>query len=280
MPEVERHAIDGNACRAEADYLTGELAAAIDGLERGRGSLKAVLHHAVELLQHRSVADPTGARIRQDLRTAAQAATALFAAATGAGEVEATVTRPLRFRATGPASAVNAGHWLTGLRLAVIAREEELVQRLCAVPLDTLRASGVEHDAFLYPWVETLQAFLTGREITPDLFGAVMDGTDPDTARVTPRRAMLQVVYPPIEMFYYLLRRDQQKFTASTVRALEQHRQYWTSQDAADPNGFLALEPLAVAVLARRAGMTVDVQSGYLPKSLLLGELTSRSRRP
>lgn len=278
---VDRHTVDRAASAEEIEDLTPQLGAAIDRLEGDRGSLKTVLQQAVMLTQHRSVVDPAAAEHEtwRGLRTGAQAATALFAAAAAAdGEIQADVTKPLRLRATGPTLAANAGHWLLGAWLAVIDRDDELIQRLCAIPLDTLRASGAEHDDYMYPWVETVQAFLAHREVTPELFGAVMDGTDPDTARITPRRIMLQFVYPPIEMFYYLLRRDEEKFTAATVRALDQHRQYWTSDEhlAEEPDGFLALAPLAVAVLARSVGMTVDVESGYLPENFLLGIRPSR----
>jgi hypothetical protein len=275
VADVPRHAVDRDACREEVDDLTPDLSAAVDRLENGRGTLKNVLHQALELLRYRTGVDPSAAEPEtwRDLRTAAQAATALFAAATGDGEIEAEVTRPMRLPATGPTIAANAGHWLTGAWLAVIDRNDELIQRLCAVPLDTLRASGAEHDDYMYPWVETVQAFLAHREVTPEMFRAAMDGTDPDTARITPRRIMLQLVYPPIKMFYYLLRRDEEKFTAATVSALDDHRSYWTGDEgsAEDPDGFLALAPLAVAVLARSAGMPVDVASDYLPSNFLLG---------
>jgi hypothetical protein len=124
----------------------------------------------------------------------------------------------------------------------------------------------------MYPWVETLRTFLSHGEVTPELFLPAMDGTDPDTARFTPPDAMMRLVYPPIRMFYYVLRRDSAKFAEAYTDALEQHRAYWTAGgNEVQPDGFVAFAPLAVAVLARSAGMTVDVQSGYAPANLLLG---------
>jgi len=49
------------------------------------------------------------------------------------------------------------------------------------------------------------------RAISPEMFIPAIDGTDPDQARITPPDAMLQVVYPPILMFYQVLRRDADK---------------------------------------------------------------------
>lgn len=160
----------------------------------------------------------------------------------------------------------------------MLRRDNAVIQQLAAVPLDVLRASGVEHDAYLMPWVETLQAFLAHREVTPEMFVPAMDGTDPDTARFTPPSAMLQLVYPPIRMFYYVLRRDTEKFTEAYVAALERHRAFWTAEGREDdPSGFLALAPLAVAVLARTVGMTFDVRSDYAPANLLSGAVPARN---
>ncbi|MBE8517541.1 immunity 49 family protein [Amycolatopsis sp. H6(2020)] len=274
MTTVSRHPIDQDVARKQVDALAPKIGFYIDYVETDPSALNNVLRRALTLTRYRSVVDPAAAdpETWRDLRTAAEAGTAIFTAATGEGEVEAVVTRPMRFAATGPTSTADAGNWLTAAWLAVVDRNDDLIQRLCAVPLDLLLASG-EYDAYMAPWLETVRNFLTRREIPAELFGAAMDGTDPDAVRNTPRRAMLQLIYPPIEMFYHLLRRDDEKFNASLARALEQHRSFWTSDEELvdDPDGFLALAPLAIAVLARSAGMNVDVESEYLPSNFLLG---------
>jgi hypothetical protein len=278
MTFVSRHPVDQDVARKQVDALAPKIGFYIDYVETDPSALNNVLRRALTLTRYRSVVDPAAADTEtwRDLRTAAEAGTAIFTAATGEGEVEAVVTRPLRFAATGPTSTADAGTWLTAAWLAVIDRDDDLVQRLCAVPLDLLMASG-EYDAYMAPWLETVQSFLAHREVTAELFGAAMAGTDPDTVRSTPRRAVLQLVHPPIEMFYHLLRRDDEKFNTSLARALEQHLSYWTSDEELvdDPDGFLALAPLAVAVLARSVGMSVDVESEYLPANFLLGDRPS-----
>jgi hypothetical protein len=73
-------------------------------------------------------------------------------------------------------------------------------------------------------------------------------------------------------MFYYVLRRDEEKFNKALEKALIAHRDWWTAEDRADdPQGFVALEPLGIAVLARSVGMNVEVSSEYLPENLLRG---------
>lgn len=276
MPTVPRHPVDRDVVQKQVDVLAPQISFYIDYVEQDPAALKNVLARALVLTQYESVLDPAaaGTQTWEDLRTSAQAATAIFtAAAADEGEIEAIVAKPSRFKATGPVSYANAGAWLSAAWLAIVNREDELIQRLCSIPDDTLRASGVEHDDYVYPWVQTIRNFLTNQEVTPELFTSVMDGTDPDNAGITPPRVMAQIVYPPVEMFYYLLRRDSEKFTVSLTRALEQHRKYWTSdEDLVDePDGFIAFAPLAIAVLARSIGMSVDVESEYLPSNFLQG---------
>ncbi|MBN6038311.1 immunity 49 family protein [Amycolatopsis sp. 195334CR] len=262
MTTVPRHPVAPDFAQKQLDALAPQIGFYLDYIEKDAAALKNVLGRALELAQYAAVLDPAAAEA--DLRTAAQAATAIFSAAAGEGEIEAVVAKPVRFQATGPVSYANGGAWLFAVWLAIASHEDELVQRLCAIPEETLRASGAEHDAYLYPWVRTVRNFLTNQEIPPELFSTVMDGTDPDAAVRTPKRAMAQLVYPPVEMFYFLLRRDAEKFGASLVRALEQHRKFWAGDLADDPDGFIAFAPLAIAELAKSAGMPVEVESEYL----------------
>ncbi|RSN26840.1 hypothetical protein DMC61_25580 [Amycolatopsis sp. WAC 04169] len=276
MTTVPRHPVDQDVARKQVEVLAPRISFYIDYVEQDSAALKNVLGRALVLVQYQSVLDPLAAEARtwEDLRTSAQAAAAIFTAASrGEGDIEAVVAKPSRFRATGPVSYANAGAWLSAVWLAVVNRDDELIRRLCSISEDTLRASGVVHDAYMYPWVETVRNFLTNQEVTPELFTAVMDGTDPDSAVITPRRVMAQIVYPPVEMFYYLLRRDSEKFNQSLVRALEQHRKYWSGAEnlADEPDGFIALAPLAIAVLGESVGLAVDVESDYLPLNFLRG---------
>ncbi|GAA4534144.1 immunity 49 family protein [Amycolatopsis samaneae] len=282
MTIVARHSVDTDQARKQITALAPKTGFYLDIVAENTGALSTVWRRALMLGQYRTVVDPgaESPETWEDLGLAARAAAAVFAAATApAGdEVTAVVGRPLTFTATGPSDDAHPGAWVTAAWLAVLQRDDAVIQQLAAVPLDVLRASGVEHDAYLMPWVETLRTFLAHREVTPEMFMPVMGGTDPDAARFTPPEAMLQLVYPPIRMFYYLLRRDTEKFTEAYVAALERHRAFWTAEGREDdPSGFLALAPLAVAVLARTVGMTFDVRSDYAPANLLSGVVPTRN---
>jgi hypothetical protein len=276
MTNVPRHAVDPDLARRQVAVIAPKVDVFLSYVERKASALTAVHQWAITAAQYRCVLDPdvTQSDTWHDLRIAEQAAGVTFSATQASdGEVPYEIGgNTVRIPATGPVSAANGGKWLTVVWLAVALRDEDTVQRLCAVPLDTLRASGAQHDDYMYAWVETLQRFLRKEPIPPELFTAAMRGTDPDEARIASGDAMLQLVYPPIKMFYYLLRRDERLFNEALEQALTLHRGYWTAEDRADdPDGFLALAPLGVAVLARKVGLAIDVRSEYLPSGLLEG---------
>ncbi|QFU90107.1 hypothetical protein YIM_24650 [Amycolatopsis sp. YIM 10] len=100
-----------------------------------------------------------------------------------------------------------------------------------------------------------------------------MSGTDPEQMERFEAAPVLQLYYPPMELFYLLTQREDVKFNDSLANALELHKRYWTAEDERlrDPEGFVALGPLAIACLARDAGMIIEVESDYLPIHLLDG---------
>jgi hypothetical protein len=91
--------------------------------------------------------------------------------------------------------------------------------------------------------------------------------------RVADEELALQILYPPIEMFCFPTQREDDRFNSSLANALELHKQFWTKNDERrrDPDGFVARAPLAIASLARGSGVTIEVESDYLPKHLLEG---------
>jgi Immunity protein 49 len=274
---IPRHTTDVDEAGRVIMTLSPRVGPRLDRVpEEPHHQLARIRDTSLALAEYRCVVDPTAAEREtwEDLQLAAQAAAAVFVGEPGE-DVEVTVGRKLRYTAPGPGAETHPGAWLTAVWLNVILRDEQRIRQLCAVPADTLRASGVEHDAYMYPWIESVRAFLRHEGVTPDTFIPAMDGTDPDQARYTGRGPMLQLVYPPIKMFYYMFRRDVDKFNAALADALTDHRTYWAAPGGADESdGFLALKPMGVAVLALGAGMPVTVSSEYLPENLL------RGRRP
>ncbi|MGW7366466.1 immunity 49 family protein [Streptomyces sp. NPDC054841] len=206
--------------------------------------------------------------------TAMQTGSALFSAVTaGAGS---TVTVRIKGQekalpATGPRSHLNPGTWVTSFFLAMVCRENERLNKLAQVPVSLLRESGAVFDEYIYSWVETLQSFWLGRQDVGDKLVAAVDGTSPEAARYADPELMAKILYPPVILFYRYLRQDHEEFDIALADALRWHKEYWTATEdrAMSTDGLVALGPLAVACLARDAGFPIDIESEYLPKSLL-----------
>jgi hypothetical protein len=258
---------------AQVESIAPKIGEYASHIPKSAAVLSTVSSWALVAACYRTVLDPTASDpdTWDDFQVAADAGTALFEAAQHAKgeEITVRVVGERTTTATGPTSNANAGRWLTVVWLAVITRQQHLVERLCAVPVEVLRASGAEHGPFMYPWQEMVRAFLTGGEISPDLVAAAIDGTED----AEPRDHVQLVVYPQIVLLYQVLRRDEDKVNNFLRRAVDAHREYWTSpEQGTSPDGLVALGPLAIAVLARRVGLDVTVESEYLPRNLLTGD--------
>ncbi|EST27380.1 immunity 49 family protein [Streptomyces roseochromogenus] len=222
-------------------------------------------------------ADPRAAQLPtwEAWVAAMQVGSALFIAATATGEtVPCRIADKLRtIQATGPQHYTDAGNWLTAFWLAVICREQERMTQLIHVSLSLLRASGAVFDDYVYAWVEALQvAWRQGGDLG-ELLTAAMDGTAPDSLRVPDQELLLQVLYPPINLFHRYVARQHEEFNEALSDALHWHKEYWSENEerSGSSSGLVALGPLAVACLARDAGFPIEVESEYLPKHLLTG---------
>ncbi|MBD9701085.1 immunity 49 family protein [Streptomyces caniscabiei] len=204
---------------------------------------------------------------------AMQVGSALFAAAVTTEEsVECRIAHASRtLPAIGAQHFTDAGNWVTAFWLAIVCRDQERMTRLCEVPVAILRASGAVYDEYVYDWVDALQAYWLERPGLGDKFTAAFEGTDPERVRVADRELMLKILYPPLNLFLQFLKRDEEQFNAALVQALRLHKEYWNAdQDRRESiSGTVALGPLAVACLAYDVGMSIQVESEYLPRHLL-----------
>ncbi len=280
MSAATEYFAETNAAWRHIEELSPQVRGLVESVAADSTTLPALFDHLLTMLRYRAVVD--GAAIDpdtwQDLDFAAEAATAMFTlAAADAGTVTDTRVGWISgLTATGPTARATGRTWLTAAWLAIALRDTTMIDKLVAVPLEVMRDADSDYDTYLYPWVETLQAFLGHRDVAPDLFLAVMDGTDPDLARHTSPQFMLRVIYPPIRMFYYILRRDEEKFATALSDAVHRHHLYWATADFdSDPEGLLALAPLAMVVLARSVGMSAEVRSPFLPAGFLAGNRVS-----
>lgn len=253
-----------------AAWVLGELGEP-DGVGRARA-----LGTTLALAKSYCLVDPGATRFDtwEAWVTAMQTGSALFEAATA--DEGSTVTVRIKERehtlpALRPETPVNAGAWITSFYLAMICRDNNRLGRLARVPVSLLRDSGAVFEEYTYAWVETLQSFWLGRQDVGEKLVAAVDGTAPEATQNPDKDLVSKISYPPMILLYRVIRRDPAEFNAALSDALRWHKEYWTADEArADSaQGLVALGPLAMACLAHDQGITVDVESAYLPEALL-----------
>jgi hypothetical protein len=94
-----------------------------------------------------------------------------------------------------------------------------------------------------------------------------LQASDPSVARIIPKDMLQGLMYPPINLFYHFVRKNEEGFSPALEEALKLHRLYWTLNDdrEADIDGAIALDPLAIACLAY-GDFPIEVESEYLAK--------------
>ncbi|POX41709.1 hypothetical protein C3486_08505 [Streptomyces sp. Ru73] len=230
----------------------------------------ALLH-----VEARCTLDPRAAALEtwEAVVTAMQLGSALYeVTGTAEGTVECRIDREMRtLPAIGPRPYADAGNWLTAFWLAVVCRDQQRMTRLCEIPLERLRAPEGEYDEYVYHWVDTLQTYWLKRPGLVEKLVAAIENSYPEAVSAVPRDLLQGVLYPPINLFHRFVRKDEAGFSPALVEALELHKAYWTADEdrAKDPDGRIALGPLAIACFAYDGGIPIEVESEYLPKHLL-----------
>lgn len=258
-----------------AQVLGEGLAQTISVLERSPRMFDGALSQAMDHLCARLAANPDASDVRtwEATVTAMQVSTAAFAAANRTeGTIECRIGDEMRtIPATGPQYYANAGNWLTAFWLAIVCREQGRMTRLCDIPLHVLRESGTEYDAYVYHWIDSLQTYWLERPGLGEKLIEAIHASSPDIARIADRDLLDKVLYQPINLFQFFLRKDHRGFNQGLTEALELHRAFWTATEEREGSvqGCIALGPLAIACLAHDAGFPIEVESDYIPGELL-----------
>ncbi|MCK1796239.1 immunity 49 family protein [Streptomyces sp. XM4193] len=188
------------------------------------------------------------------------------------GSVERVIAHEGRqIEASPPQYYTNAGNWLEAFWLAMVCRESGRLDELCEVPVDLLRASS-GFDAYIYSWVDALQGYWLRRGDVAGSLMRAMELSAPEELQSGAREAVSHLMYPVIPLFIRFLERDAEGFNEALADSLRWHKAYWSVEERLnDDDGNFALGPLAVACMARDSGLSVEVESEYLPKHLLEG---------
>ncbi|WP_200308536.1 immunity 49 family protein [Streptomyces adelaidensis] len=273
---IARHGLSaGPEAEQFAERVNEHLIKGIDRLEESTAVIDSMFGTAVMALRARCVIDARAAAVEtwEAAVNAMQLGSALFAV-TGVSEgtVECRINRKTRtLSAVGPLPTADAGTWLTAFWLAVICRDQRRMTELCEISLERLRSPEGQYDEYIYHWIDTLQTYWLRRPGLVEKLTATFQASDPAVARIAPRDLLDGVLYPPINLFYTFVRRDEAGFSPALVDALKLHKAYWTRNEEREAklDGTVALGPLAIACLAYDGELPIDVESEYLPKHLL-----------
>lgn len=272
---VARHLTPRPDAEEFADRLSKQVAGHVEQLEESADMIDFTFSSALLALQAHSMADPLADRLQtwEATVTAMQVGSALFAVTSASeGTVECFINDRLRtIPVIGPQPFANAGNWLSAFWLAVICREQKRMTRLCEIPLERLHSPEGVYDEFVYHWVDVQQTYWLRRPGLAEKLMAALEASNPEVVRNTPPDALQCVMYPPINLFYHFVRKHEQEFGPALAEALNLHKAYWTLNEerATDIDGALALGPLAMACLAHDGKLPIDVESPFIPESLL-----------
>lgn len=278
-PSVPRHGFLADATQedmaAVVPVMEESLSYSLEKIETSHNSRSEAVMESLNVALVRCVGDPTAGMLEtwESWLLAMQVHSAVFAAADPNRE---TVTCKIRqeerhLAATGTQTYLHANTWLNAFYLAVICREAARLDMLARIPVSLLRAFGGALDEYTYAWVETLQSFWLHRDDLRTHLVSAVDLSAPEHARVVDAEEMIKLRYPPIMMLYRYLRNDAAGFNEALADAVRWHKEYWTADEDRAHNilGVVALAPLAIACLAKANGIPVEVESDYLPKTVL-----------
>lgn len=271
MKKISRHAIDPELVREGVEGDSELMAKVIHSATGRAAALSIVLGTARSYAGYLTAANERAAEICRAMRNGAQAAAAIFALGSGVGEIEfALGDHHVRLPATGPSDATHVGNWRIGWWLAHIVRDQVAIDTLAATPIDVLRRSSSRGDECQYLFVDALQAFEKRTADWSNRLHVALDATDPEQVKIFDEEFVLNILVPEMQMLFRFAIGEIKPFNEALLFALERHKKYWSKSDRKrDPDGYLALGPLAIASLAYDAGIPLDVESEYAPRSLI-----------
>jgi hypothetical protein len=270
---IERHPIDLEWTRHRLARDQKQEAVLVADMQEQPDILEGLAASLERRFTYTAVVEPPGPALMAAARVAARALTAVIGFAHGDRETRVIDLGSTTVEAAPFEARVDAQQWLRAFSYALIARDEEASERLTRTEIHTLRQgaaeSGVEMDGYHYIWVGALQTWRLGKDVVNNLID-LRRNTVPEEVHIAAPEAVrgTQALAAALAA---LLSDDARTFNESLATAVEQHKAWWTQQEAPERKhaSFVALEPLALACAAHDAGMKVTVESDYLPASLI-----------
>jgi hypothetical protein len=272
---ISRHSADLDDIQSDYDYYASLLEKSIKNIHKAPANLGTLARNARSYAGYQCILDPNSIQLWRALRIAAYSLTSVCELASlpeGNYEVFAGEGEPVMLPA-GVNSYSDGISWLHGFYLGVACRESHLNDRLAEIPVAVLKQSSSRNDEYLYLQIEALQSFWKGATDTPQRVIEAMKATDPELIKVGTVDYALNIAVREIDLLFRLLENDSVAFNESLIKALERHKKHWSKKDMKNrPIGFIAIGILGLVSIAYERGITIDVESDYIPKYIFQGD--------
>ncbi|GLW91123.1 immunity 49 family protein [Actinokineospora globicatena] len=270
---IDRHPIDQEIAADQGGVRPEALRRMLGHARTTPKALPSLLDWATSSFAYATAADPRAEREQtwDHLVLAAQSAAAVFALVVpDLGEPTELLIRGERITlpATGPTTDTGPHQWLRAHDLAISVRSKGLLDILLDVPTELLRLPTSPE--YLLAYVDTLKSYWRADPATLDALQATVDLTVPTDFAAPQASPAVRLYLPQMKSLYHLATHQAADLQAAIAEGLEKHQAYWTGKDfAADPSGFIAYPLLAQATTAHSVGITLDIDSPYLPAAIV-----------
>jgi hypothetical protein len=171
-----------------------------------------------------------------------------------------TATKP------GNTSFTQAGidRWDQMLCGAIVLGDAATLRTIATVPRSVVVTTRIKGLELYYDWYDLLAPLGAGAAIDEKLLARART-TDVSTLMKHIQREATNLYLPALDVLHHLVAGDAAGLNASIAAALAKHKKYWSGKkNQRDPSGYVSWPLSALAELARRRGMAVDVESFYL----------------
>jgi Immunity protein 49 len=283
ITQIPFHEYDVESCRESLDYATRRVQKDLVNIGRPDKpglTLDLVFRSAINYAGSLSQFRPCSYDLGNTLHLAAWALENNFMLARyprGEQRLEVFLppAEPLMMTTTGPSGSTDAVNWIKAFHLAMIGRQKTLLDGLCLYPTDLLREAnnhGVRVGEYAYAQVDMLKAFwLDDPNIQNIAIEALRVASDVDTLSEDIIDYALNIASYEISLFIQA-HMQQEDFTEQLTEAVEMHKKHFfigRDKRVNDSRYFLALGPIAMSVLALERGLSIEVESDYIPRCVI-----------
>jgi hypothetical protein len=275
---IDRHAVMEQRMAAASDCFTQRLTAMVDAEQEGGpggAGWSIITQLLLDYVGARTVDDPdlSSPDARLALRSAGETAIGAVAVVARVPSERLVVTVPWTGTGVsyspGPVEAtpLSPADWLTAWKLAWICRARTFVPLSEARRL--LPAAGAGHPPNLRLRLAQAEAMYHDQFMRPAEGATVLERALGEAPDADP------VLIAELAAFRSLLARDREGFHRDLVELLHRHRAAAQTGEPG-PASLVPIGPLSLACLAADdTGWDIDIESGYLPRSVLARDWTT-----